>query len=111
MSKNKNNSNKFTNLNKNNNSNVYIEELSSSGKHIEYIYKEMIISYLKDVFKQDELPDLLPAKEDYEKIKLNKEEYLKEKESQVKLLESRNSLEEADPNIDYEELVCFDYDD
>lgn len=109
--KNKLSSSKFTNLNgKNRNTGTYAEELTTSGRHIEYIYKEMIISYLKDVFKQEELPDLLPPKEDYEMIKKCKEEYLKEKENQVKFLESRNHLEEIDAEIDFNQLVCFDND-
>lgn len=83
----------------------------NKGKHIEYVYKELIINYLKEVYKQDDLPMILPNKDELEKITEEKEKYLKEKQDEVKLLESRELIEKIDSKINFEDLVCFDYDE
>ena len=79
------------------------------GKHIEYIYKELVVSYLKEVYKQDDLPFILPTKDEIEKVSVEKEKYLKEKQEEVQILESRELIEQIDSKIDFDSLVCFDY--
>lgn len=88
--------------------------LSSIGgdgksKHIEFIYKDLIMLYLKEVYRYDELEQVLPSNDDLERLNYEKSLYLQEKQDEIKRLEARKQLVPQNSEIDFDNLVCFNY--
>lgn len=78
-------------------------------KHVEYIYKDLIILYLKEVYRYDELDQVMPSTDELEKMKLEMNSYIQEKQDEMKRLDARKDLVPQENDIDFDNLVCFNY--
>jgi len=80
----------------------------SKNKHIEYVYKDIIIKYLKEVYRTDEAPDDILNQDEKERLLNDKINYINEKQLNVQKLEKRNIFI-PDTDIDYSNIVSFNY--
>lgn len=78
--------------------------------HIEFIYKDLILKFLKEVYRQEEQNDDLISTEEKERLQYERNTYIQEKQNTVKVLENRNEhLEDFEKKFDLSKVVSFGY--
>lgn len=86
------------------------KEKEKNTKDIEYIYKDIILLYLKEVYSSDEVENFMPNNEDSEKMNYEKKMYLNEKKEELERLEARKNLIQIEEDLNFDDLVSFNYD-
>jgi hypothetical protein len=84
--------------------------VGSLNSHIEFIFKDLILEFLKEVYRIDEVDDFSMSNEEKERLLNEKSNYVGDKQSNVKKLETRSKyLEEAEKTFDMNNVISFGY--
>jgi hypothetical protein len=83
---------------------------SSMGNHVEYIYKDLIIKFFEDAYRGGKGNVKNFSIEERERMQSEQNNYLKNKQSNIKKLEERSRMyEDVEANMNLSNVICFEY--
>lgn len=85
-------------------------EKNNINSHVEYVYKKLIVKFFEDAYRGGKGKMKPPSIEEKERLTIEQNAYLKEKQRHIYRLEERNKMyQDVEDNYNLEDVVTFGY--